>query len=196
MMMKKSIKQLILVMFTALAASACNAENSAGEVAALTPIEPGESCHVCGMIVANFPGPKAQAAVKNREKTLKFCSTADLFTWLLQPETEAIVQAVYVHDMGASGASWDKPSDAHYVDVKKAWYVVGGDQMGAMGATLASFKEKGAAEHYIMQHGGQLKRYTDIDLALMANLQKPMDHNMPMGKSSSSGHQMPMSHSH
>jgi len=195
-MMNISIKRLILVLFTALAASACNAENKSASMAPLSAIKAGESCHVCGMIVANFPGPKAQASVKNMEKTLKFCSTADLFTWLLQPETGAIVQAVYVHDMGASGASWDKPSEAHYVEVKNAWYVVGGDQMGAMGATLASFKEKGAAEHYIMQHGGQLKQYADIDLELMANLQKPMGNTMPMGNATSSGHQMPMSHSH
>ncbi|MDH5785373.1 MAG: nitrous oxide reductase accessory protein NosL [Chromatiales bacterium] len=177
--MKRVIKRGLLIIFAAFVAVACNAENNSA-VAPLSTIEAGESCHVCGMIVANFPGPKGQTAVKNREKTLKFCSTADLFTWLLQPETGAIVQQVYVHDMGAAGSSWEHPSDAHYVDVKQAWYVVGGDQMGAMGATLASFKEKGAAEHYMKQHGGALKGYDEINLELMANLNKPTAHQMPM----------------
>lgn len=152
----------------------------------LSPIEAGESCHVCGMIVTNFPGPKAQAEIKHNKTTLKFCSTADLFTWMLQPETQAVMRAAYVHDMGAATASWNNPSEKDYVNVKQAWYVVGGDQMGAMGATLATFKEEAAAQQYISQHGGQLKRFEDIDLDLMANLQSPMMHN----------HSMPMSHQH
>jgi len=184
------------MLLTVFSVAACNAENTTKSEAAISTIEAGESCHVCGMIVANFPGPKGQAAVKNVDKTLKFCSTADLFTWLLQPETGAIVQSVYVHDMGASGVTWDKPGGKHYVDVKAAWYVVGGNQMGAMGATLASFKEKMAAEHYMMKHGGMLKTYADIDLDLMANLQKPMGHKMPMQHDKSSEHKMPMSHNH
>lgn len=175
--MKKTIATLSLVLFGAFSVNVYS-----DSLPALSPIEAGESCHVCGMIVTNFPGPKGQAKIKHNETTLKFCSTADLFTWLLQPETPAMMRSAYVHDMGAASATWDKPSEKDYVDAKKAWYVVGGDQMGAMGATLASFREKAAAEQYMKQHGGMIKRFADIDLELMANLQKPMmkEHSMPM----------------
>jgi hypothetical protein len=65
------------------------------------PIVADNECHVCGMLIKRFPGPKAEAYVQGRALPYKFCSTRDLFAWLRQPETAAVVRDVYVHDMGA-----------------------------------------------------------------------------------------------
>ncbi|BCO32205.1 accessory protein NosL [Thiohalobacter sp. COW1] len=136
-------------------------------------IEAGDECHVCGMLITRFPGPKGEAFVRHRETPLKFCSTRDLFVWLRQPESAAIVEAVFVHDM--TSAPWDSPVRKHLIPAETAWYVVGGDQSGAMGPTLASFAWREAAEVYTDTHGGQVMAYEEIDLSVLEALNK-LDH--------------------
>ena len=128
-------------------------------------IEAGDECHVCGMLITRFPGPKGEAFLRHREQALKFCSTRDLFAWLLQPETAASVQAVYVHDMGR--AAWDAPGLEHLIPAETAWYVVGSDRRGAMGPTLASFAERADAEAFAAEHGGRVLAYEAVDLAVL-----------------------------
>src|SRR5690606_8119875 len=103
----------------------------------LEPIVPGDECEVCGMLIDGFPGPKGQAFIRQRSAPLKFCSTVDLWSWMLQPEIEGVLEAAYVHDMTA--VDWERPDDDRYVDARAAWYVAGHSQRGAMGPTLASF---------------------------------------------------------
>lgn len=131
-------------------------------------IETGDECHVCGMLITRFPGPKGEVFVQRREAPLKFCSTRDLFVWLRQPESAAIVEAVYVHDMGQ--AAWDSPGLEHQIPAGSAWYVVGSGQRGAMGPTLASFAERGAAEAFAEAHGGRVLNYDEIDLEVLEGM--------------------------
>lgn len=131
-------------------------------------IESGDECHVCGMIISNYPGPKGEAYVRHSEIPLKFCSTRDLFSYLLQPENKVNVTQLYVHDMGAT--DWDHPSDTAFVDARSAWYVADHQLKGAMGPTLASFKKQEEAMAFIDKHGGRLLRFEDITLELLANL--------------------------
>ena len=131
-------------------------------------IEAGDECHVCGMLITRFPGPKGEAFVRHREIPLKFCSTRDLFTWLHQPESAAIVEAVFVHDM--TSAPWDAPGLKHMIPAESAWYVIGGDQYGAMGPTLASFAWREAAEVYTDLHGGWVLAYDQIDMRVLEAL--------------------------
>lgn len=166
------MKILTLLLIGSLFISACNKTEQHTRTLTPTPITSGDECHVCGMIIHNFPGPKGQAFIRHHDQPLKFCSTVDLFSWLLQPETAAVLQAAFVHDMGAA-PSWQHPSDAHYVKVSEAWYVVGHDLSGAMGHTLGSFRNKQDAQSFIKQHGGRLLRYSDINLDLLASLQRP-----------------------
>ncbi len=125
----------------------------------------GDECHVCGMLIVRFPGPKAEAVVTRVDQPLKFCSTRDLFAWVLQPETAAIVQEIYVHDMAQT--DWDHPEDTRLIDARTAWFVIGSERVGAMGPTLASFGERAAARAYADNHGGRLLRFDDIDLSVM-----------------------------
>lgn len=162
------IGRMIFLVLATFIFSACGKTETATQLPSLSPITSDDSCHVCGMTISGFPGPKAQAFIKHQDSALKFCSTSDLFNWLLQPDTPAILREAFVHDMAAS--AWDTPNDNHYVNARQAWYVSNHDQSGAMGPTLASFKDKLAAEVYIKEHGGELKQYADISLEFLSRL--------------------------
>lgn len=128
----------------------------------------GDECHVCGMIIARFPGPKGEAYVSRREQPLMFCSTRDLFAWLLQPETAAVVQEIYVHDMAQT--NWTHPDDTYLVEARKAWYVVGSTRSGAMGPTLASFSARVDAQAFADQHGGRVLDFDAITLPVLESM--------------------------
>ena len=119
-----------------------------------------DECHVCGMMVIDFPGPKGQAV--ERDGVRKFCSTAEMFSWYLQPENRILQARLYVHDMGQS--HWEQPDDEHLIDATQAWYVTGTPLQGAMGASLASFADQQAAEELAAQHeGAQVVSFDQID---------------------------------
>ncbi len=135
------------------------------------PLTPADECHVCGMLITRFPGPKGEAWVTGAREPYKFCSTRDLFAWLLQPETAAVVQQIYVHDMGAT--DWAHPEDSAFVDARRAWYVAGSDARGAMGPTLASFARRDQAEAFARSHGGRVLGFAAIDLDVLEELAVP-----------------------
>jgi len=157
----------VVIMIAAMLAAGCGREQQAAHHSP-QPIASGDECHVCGMLIKRFPGPKAEAFVAGSDKPFKFCSTRDLFAYLLQPETKSQVREVYVHDMGAT--SWAHPDDDAFVDARHAWYVVGQDKHGAMGPTLASFKQRKAAEAFAQAHGGRVLGFVDISLQVLASL--------------------------
>lgn len=162
-------RTLMGLLCLALMLSACERSgNTPAAVRQLQPIATDAECHVCGMLITRFPGPKAQAFIRNRDDALKFCSTVDLFTWLLQPETAGVLETAYVHDM--TGQDWDHPGESNYIDAASAWYVAGHDLHGAMGPTLASFKTKTAAEQFAQEHGGKVLAFSAIDLTVLAGL--------------------------
>lgn len=129
------------------------------------PIERGEECHLCGMIIAELPGPKGQVLVRGHSRALNFCSTQDLFAWLLQPENAVLARDVYVHDMGAT--DWERPSDDAFTDARSAWYVWGHPKPGAMGHALASFKQRQEAHAFAKGFGGTVYPYDEISLELI-----------------------------
>ena len=131
-------------------------------------IESGEECHLCGMIITNFPGPKGELFDKQSPNAHKFCSTRDLFSYYLQPENQRQATQIYVHDMAKS--AWDQPDDNHFTDARSAWYVAGSSQRGAMGPTLASFASQADAEAFAQEFGGRLLRFDEINFELLANL--------------------------
>ncbi len=120
-------------------------------------IESSDECHLCGMLITNFSGPKAELFRKgvteaDGNSVKKFCSTRDMFSFYLDPENMRNVTTILVHDM--SKAPWDAPNDGYFIDARKAWYVVGSDKTGAMGKTLASFSAKTDADAFATEFGG------------------------------------------
>ncbi len=128
-------------------------------------IESSDECHLCGMIISNFPGPKGEAYQSGNDDIMKFCSTRDLFSYLLQPENERQIKEVYVHDM--SKTPWQKPEDDYFIDAKSAWFVVGSNQKGAMGQTLASFSKQEHAQAFSENYGGKVYQFKDITIDIL-----------------------------
>lgn len=160
----------IVLQFLLMASILMGCDKSEEPTKTLTPvaIETGDECHVCGMLITNFPGPKGEAYVRGSGIPLKFCSTRDLFSYMLQPESKVIVAKVYVHDMGAT--DWNHPANTAFVDARSAWYVADQPLKGAMGPTLASFRTQQDAQAFHVKHGGRLLRIEDITLEILANL--------------------------
>jgi len=159
--------RIFLILFCCYFIVACENNEQAKVSQIPEVIQHGEECHVCGMVINKFIGPKGQAFGHGQSHSVKFCSTIELFSWALQPENSAKISQLFVHDMTED--HWMNPIKNPYIDAKKAWYVWGHKRRGAMGKTLASFKEKSAAEVFAKQYGGQVYGYPQIDLALLAN---------------------------
>lgn len=136
-----------------------------GRVTKTTPFEFGreEACTVCGMIVVDYPGPKAQIHYENGMID-PFCCTLDLFTFFLQPGRPGQIKAIYVNDMAK--ADWKKP-EGHWIDARKAYYVYGGDVMVAMGEALVPFSERKDAEFYQKDHGGRIVGFDDVTMEML-----------------------------
>ena len=128
-------------------------------------IEQADECHLCGMIISNYPGPKGETYNKSSDTVNKFCSTRDLFSFVLQPENTRQVKEIYVHDM--SKTPWQRPEDEYFIDAREAWYVIGSEKKGAMGKTLASFGQKADAEVFIKEFGGKLYSFEEITIDVL-----------------------------
>ncbi|WP_281685959.1 nitrous oxide reductase accessory protein NosL [Pseudomonas citronellolis] len=153
---------LVAALFSLLLAGCGDSRQDAADLAPV-PFHNGDECHVCGMLIDGFPGPKGEAV--SAGKVRKFCSTAELLGWWLQPENRHDGQHLYVHDMARS--DWNHPDDRHLIDATSAYYVVGIQRPGAMGATLASFGNQADAERLAKAEGGRVLRFSEIDQAVL-----------------------------
>ncbi len=158
----KKIKYIALIMSLALMSCAKDTPNVIAKVAA---IETSDQCHLCGMIITNFAGPKGELAIKGENKVVKFCSTKDLFAYFLQPENKHRTVALYVHDMSKS--PWETPDDDHFIAAKDAYFVWGSSRKGGMGSTLASFSDLSTAELFTKEYGGKVIGFNEITLELL-----------------------------
>jgi len=154
--MKLKLLFLTIFLFTA-----C----TSGEVERPLPIEltREHACAVCGMIIVDFPGTKAQIHYSNGRSDM-FCSSLDMFMFYLQPDRPGNITSIYVQDMGK--ADWDHP-EGHWIDAEAALYVYGGDIMGPMGDALVPFSDLKDAEAYLNDHGGRIVRLNDITMAML-----------------------------
>lgn len=131
-------------------------------------IESGEECHLCGMIITKFPGPKGQLYKRGNANNLKFCSTRDMFAYFLDPEHQHNIQQAFVHNMAVN--TWEQLDDTTYIDAREAWYVIGSNKGGAMGPTLASFADQESANSFAKKQGGKLYHFDDLNLALISSM--------------------------
>ncbi|MBK1873714.1 nitrous oxide reductase accessory protein NosL [Marinobacter sp. 1-3A] len=167
------LKSLPLLLMFALLLVGCSGEaDKVVEKPAPVHIESGDECHVCGMAITRFPGPKGEVITEKEQAVHKFCSTRDMFAWVLQPENVMRKHTLYVHDM--SQTEWASPDDTALIDAREAVYVIGSERKGAMGQTMASFSTEAAAHDFMKEYGGELLRYDAITL-------EHLNTEMPMG---------------
>lgn len=158
-----NLKLISALLVFAVFLTGCSSEtDTVTEKPAPVHIESDDECHVCGMVIMQFPGPKGEVITEREQTVHKFCSTRDMFAWVLQPENVQRKHTLYVHDM--SQTEWDSPDDAALIDAREAFYVVGSERTGAMGQTLASFSDESAAHDFMMEYGGEVVSYDAITL--------------------------------
>lgn len=151
-------RKLVLLTSVMFALTACE---PSGSGASSTPVEinPGTTCDLDGMLLADYPGPKAQIHYAGQAEPVFFCDTVEVLNTLLRPEQVRAVRAAYVQDM--AHADWDQPR-GNWVDAKTAFYVLGSKRHGSMGPTIASFARQEDAQKFAQQWGGRVLPYADI----------------------------------
>lgn len=139
--------------------AACGGDGGAGTSIAAIEFDHSTSCALDGMLLADYPGPKAQIHYDGAAEPEFFCDTVEMFSIYLKPEQARAVTALYVQDMGK--ADWDAPR-GHWIDARAATYVHGSKRAGSMGPTIASFATAADAQKFAETHGGKVLRFDEV----------------------------------
>lgn len=152
---------LILVLLTGLLAlGACKPE----EPQQPAPFSMTEEAmgRYCGMNVLEHAGPKGQIILAQYDDPIWFSSARDAIAFTMLPEEPKDIRAIYVSDM-AKAASWDKPGADNWIDARQAFFVIGSDRKGGMGAAEAvPFSSEEAAAAFAKDHGGETVRFDEV----------------------------------
>lgn len=116
------------------------------------------ACALDGMMLRDFPGPKAQIQYAEGQPDY-FCDLMELFAVTLTSEQKRNVAGLYVQDMAAT--EWSHPS-GHWIDARSAFYVVGSHKAGSMGPTFGSFATELGARAFAKAEGGRVLRFDQI----------------------------------
>lgn len=122
-------------------------------------LDSASACALDGMLLIDYPGPKAQIQYAGSGQTDFFCDPVEMLSLYLSPEQVRKVHALYVQDMGK--AAWEAPVD-HWIDARTAYYVHGSTRHGAMGPTLVTFALEADAQRFTAQYGGHLMRFDQL----------------------------------
>ncbi len=145
----------LIPVIAAVALAACSPSSAPTPPRELTP---GTACALDGMLLLDYPGPKAQ--IHYADGTVEFfCDTVEMFALVLRPEQKRTLRAVYTQDMGRE--DWRQPR-ANWIDARAAFYVAGSSVRGSMGPTFAAFARREDAEAFRKQHGGKLLRFEEV----------------------------------
>ena len=85
----------------------CNKSEATDHQHKAEMIHEHDRCHLCGMVITKYPGPKGQVHLKAEKMVPKFCSSRDMFNFALQPENKRQIDYMMVHD--AAATDWDHP---------------------------------------------------------------------------------------
>jgi copper chaperone NosL len=154
---------LIVAIAAAVLIGACSEHEGEQARTAPAPVEITREAvgHYCNMIVADHVGPKGQVHIEGREGPVWFSSVRDAIVFTLLPEEPKNIAAIYVNDMGR--ASWDRPESGTWIDAREAWYVIGSDKVGGMGAPeVVPFGQESDAESFAARHGGRIVALGDV----------------------------------
>jgi copper chaperone NosL len=112
--------------------------------------------HFCGMNLNDHEGPKGQIHLTGVPFPVWFTSVRDTIAFTMLPEESKAIAAIYVHDMGRA-VDWGQPGAGLWIDAVDAYYVIGSNKAGGMGAAEAvPFGDIASAETFQNQHGGRV----------------------------------------
>lgn len=133
----------------------------------------GQACALDGMLIAQHDGPKGQLLRINGERAL-FCDAGEVFGEWLDPVRQRHIVDVWFQAL--DDAVWKAHADG-WERAQDLYFVIGSRRMGAMGPTLAPFREEGSAQAFILQYGGAVYRFADIDAEVMEQVRRQgIDH--------------------
>ena len=144
--------------------SGCGERAASSTAQVPVEIDAATACELDGMLLADYPGPKAQIHHIGQAAPVFFCDTVELLNTLLRPEQVRKVLAVFVQDMGR--AEWEQPR-GYWIDARTAFYVLGSKRRGSMGPTIGSFALQSDAKKFIDQWGGKVLRLEEIRLEMV-----------------------------
>lgn len=156
----KQKKLLLLALLLVTFALGCTKKEEAIKAA---EIDRATSCSLDGMILMDYPGPKAQIHYDKGEPDF-FCDTMEMFSIYLRPEQKKRVRALFTQDMGKT--PWEQPK-GNWIDAKSAYYVLDSKKLGAMGPTLAAFSRIEDAQAFVKQFGGKVLRFDEVTLNMV-----------------------------
>lgn len=149
------------------------------------------------MILVDHKGPKAQiileSAVKDGTGPLWFPSVRDAVAFTRLPGEAKDIAAIYVTDM-AKAKGWDHPKV--WMAPEKAFFVIGSDMRGGMGAPEAvPFSDRAAAETFVHRQGGKIVAWADIpEDYVLSDAESSMPHDTMTGPGMSRAGPMSMNH--
>ncbi|MFB6352582.1 MAG: nitrous oxide reductase accessory protein NosL [Halobacteriales archaeon] len=147
-------------------------------------LDGGKQCDVCGMVIADHPGPNGQIfyrdhAPEGHDNPAWFDSVKEQFAYHFEKQRfdwEALV--VYATDYSAVDYRLFTERDTTYIschvepgsfaDAADLVYVVGSEVHGAMGPDLIPFGDRADATAFSGDHGGEVLAYDDIDASTLA----------------------------
>ena len=149
--------RLFLAFIAVISLTACKEE-----VASLpTPVDINAEAagFYCQMALLEHIGPKGQIHLDGMPAPLFFSQVRDAVAYLHMPEQSHAVNVTYVQDM--AGATWEAPGE--WIVAQEALYVIGSDALGGMDAPeFVPFSDKAAAQAFMADHGGVLRRFDEI----------------------------------
>ena len=123
--------------------------------------------HYCQMDLLEHAGPKAQIHLTGFPMPIWFSQVRDGIAYIKSAERTADIVAFYVNDMG-SAASWESPGEENWSDANTAFFVVGSDAIGGMGAPeLVPFATEQGAKSFVDKRGGKILKLADIKPSLV-----------------------------
>jgi copper chaperone NosL len=118
--------------------------------------------HYCGMLLLTHDGPKGQIHLAGREEPVWFSSVRDTVAFTRLPEEPKDILAIWVNDMGRA-TDWARPEPGTWIEASAAWFVIGSERRGGMGAPEAvPFGDERAAADFAAEHGGEVVRLAEI----------------------------------
>lgn len=153
---------------TAVAAIAMALLGGCGKQAAPPPMPPPAEVsdaavgRYCGMALVDHEGPKGQIHLQGQAAPVWFSSVRDAIAFTRLPDEPRDITAIYVNDM-ARAKNWEQPEPGTWVDARQAWFVIGSERRGGMGAPEAvPFSDHAAAEAFRARYQGRVVRLADI----------------------------------
>ncbi|MDR3374067.1 MAG: nitrous oxide reductase accessory protein NosL [Ancalomicrobiaceae bacterium] len=141
------------------------------------PQEPGKDtvAQICGMMLSEHAGPKAQIFLRDMPDPYWFSSVRDAVAYSILPEMPKAIVAFYVNDMGRV-RNWDQPEPGAWIDAKRAAFVIASARKSGMETDEAiPFGDEAAARQFVAVNGGRIVRLADIpaDYVLASSTGEP-----------------------